>query len=147
MSIGAKIKETLAYDGKSVAWLSRETGIPATTLRSALSKEDGDNISVKMLYKISNALDVSLSDLSDGKYTFTDISEERKDFEAEYAQHIFNLCDYEYEPVTRKDNSTAYVISTKGKIHILGYDEFNDLVKGSKEAAAQYVRDALEKKE
>lgn len=139
--IGNKVKDELKKQGKSVAWLARETGIPATTLRSAFSK-DNDNISIEALRRIASALKVPMASLTMfPEYAGSDDS--AVEFEADYIFHLFSLCGYEFEPVQLKDG-TAYIINKK---IVLVDDEFHDLIKGAQKASVEYVKDALEKKE
>ena len=133
--IGNKVKEELKRQGKSVAWLARETEIPATTLRSTFSK-DNDNISIETLQSIASALKVPMASL-------TPEFQDAVKFEADYIFHLFSLCGYEFEPVQLKDG-TAYIINKK---IVLVDDEFHDLIKGAQKASVEYVKDALEKKE
>lgn len=62
MGIGKHIGEMLNEKGKSAAWLARETKIPATTIRTWISK-DSDSISFRALAIIARALDCHLIDL------------------------------------------------------------------------------------
>ena len=62
MAFGAIIKEELKLRGKSAAWLSRETGIPATTIRSLISR-DSWSINPSHWEKILKALDLTERDL------------------------------------------------------------------------------------
>ena len=62
MGIGSKIGALLKEQGRSAAWLSRETEIPATTLRSMISR-DSDRADIDALEKIASALGCSFVDL------------------------------------------------------------------------------------
>lgn len=146
MSIGKKVKEELKKQGKSVAWLARETGIPATTLRSAFSK-DRDNISIATMQKISKALGVTLNSLTDGKMSIADVAtSDSIDFESDYIIRLFALAGFDIEPLTLKDNSYAFHIYGNNKKALLTSEELHELVRGSKEAATQYVKDALKER-
>ena len=59
MAIGKLIKEELQARGKTVAWLARETGIPATTLRSTISRDS--SVKFDYLQRIQEALGVEFT--------------------------------------------------------------------------------------
>lgn len=146
LTIGERIQKQLKESNKSVAWLSRETGIPATTLRSAISR-GSDNISIDRIYRISNALDITMDELTNGRVTFSDlVGKDAINDEVHFIFNIFDLCGYQFEQIDLKDGCAYIIYNGKNKT-VLVDDEFHELIKGAKEAAAQYVRDALEKKE
>lgn len=62
MGIGGHIGELLKERNKSAAWLARETRIPATTIRTWISK-DKDSISFRQLAVIARVLNCSMQDL------------------------------------------------------------------------------------
>ena len=63
MGIGKEIKECLQVQGKTIRWLSNETGIAYSTLNSAINR-DSEKMQLEHLEKISKALNVSLTDLT-----------------------------------------------------------------------------------
>lgn len=147
MGTGARIKELLEKDGKSVAWLARETGIPATTLRSAISK-DRNNISISTMNKIAQALGVTVKSLTDGATSIGDAATtDIVDYESDYIFRLFDQVGYDVAPIKLKDNSIEYVVYGNDKKMFFSSKELHELIRGAKDAAAQYVRDALEKKE
>ena len=91
MSIGANIKKHLG-ENRSVAWLSRATGIPATTLRSAIVR-DSNNISRDKVYLISKALGVSMEDLTDGR--MLDLDYPFRDTTTPYSIDVSDMSDDE----------------------------------------------------
>jgi len=66
MGVGKNIGLRLGKDGKSAAWLSRQTGIPATTLRSIISKDTTP--SYEKIRTIADALGCSVVDLMPVEY-------------------------------------------------------------------------------
>ncbi len=65
MATGRKLKEMLTAKNMSAAELSRKTGIPATTIRSIITKDTTPKIDT--VYKIAAALECSVRDLIDAK--------------------------------------------------------------------------------
>ena len=64
MNITEKIHRLRIEKGWSVARLSRETGIPTVSLRVMLGRDDINNYNVKVLMKIAEVLDTSVSYLT-----------------------------------------------------------------------------------
>ena len=64
MNITEKIHRLRAEKGWSVARLSRETGIPTVSLRVMLSRDDSNNYNVKVLMKLAEVLETTVSYLT-----------------------------------------------------------------------------------
>ena len=68
MGIGNNLKTILEKYGKTTAWLSRETGIPASTLRSIISR-DSDSIGSYYVFAICETLKISMDELLGDYYS------------------------------------------------------------------------------
>lgn len=84
MAIGENIRQKLKAKGKSMVWLSEQTGIPASTIRSIVSRA-GWSISDVKLGKIADALGTDPAELVYGE-------EQRR----RATEHTCEFCYYEY---------------------------------------------------
>lgn len=62
MGIGKRIGEQLKKQNKTAAWLARQLEIPATTIRSMISR-DSNKMDIDFINDVVQALDCRLSDI------------------------------------------------------------------------------------
>lgn len=148
MGIGHNIKRELERQGKSVAWLARKTEIPATTLRSAISR-DSDNISEDKVYRISSALNVTMKDLTDGKMSYLELIN-MEDKANPWTFFLFMLDTYNLQykrlPVgDDKDGVThyAHIIYGDKEPIVMSEREFEELQRGMIKAASLFMLNTL----
>ena len=124
MGIGKNINDQLERKGMTVAQLSRETGIAATTVYSIIQR-DSDSVTVNTLQKVSEALGVEIWDLMgvdretarQNKNTLEEFANLYADSE-ERKEHEFQKEVYEQE---RKDMVNYYYSSIVPILKALGY--------------------------
>lgn len=143
-TLGELIKDELDRQGKSVAWLAKETGIPATTLRSTISRSS-NKVSAERIHKIALALNTTIDALTEGKVSFADLwGAGTVEFQADFI--INTICDagYNFEPIKLKDGQ-SYIIYNEDRKIILTSSEFHEIMRGSRRAASDYFKEAIEK--
>lgn len=91
MGIGNRIGELLKNQSRTAAWLSRETGIPATTLRSMISR-DSDRADIETIGKIAAALGCPVTELiSPQEYYSRGMAELQKELKKADEEYIDTL--------------------------------------------------------
>ena len=140
MGIGNKIGTLLKEQGRSAAWLSRETKIPATTLRSMISR-DSDRADIDTLEKVAKALGCSVLDLiskeafekaSDSdKVKISNMAFDAANDQINRASNICELAGYVWKWDSAKDG-LIHLIDKKTKTEYAVTDElFTAAVDGS----------------
>ena len=120
MAIGKEIRKELDRQGHSVAWLSKTSGIKATTLRSIISR-DSWNIQEDQLNTICVALGLKPHELLGVKTI--QLSEDNM------CSFVQLLLDGEFQ--VARDNST-FAISNKNKRVKISEKDLNDCISKTK---------------
>lgn len=155
MGIGKNINDQIEKKGITVAQLSRETGIAATTVYSIIQR-DSDSVAVNTLQKIAEALGVEIWDLigvdretarqnKNSLEEFADLyadDEERKEHEFQkevYEQEEKDMVDYYYSSIVPVLKNLGY----KSNYFVYNSEHSIILEKGGKEWEMAY-KDAKE---
>ncbi len=88
MGFGARLKEILAQKGKSIIWLSEQTGIPRNSLYT-ITKRDNTTPRLETIKKIAQALDVPITFLILEDNVLNEYIDEQAN--SHYTNHISNI--------------------------------------------------------
>ena len=150
MAIGKRIGEVLKAQDKTAAWLSRETGIPATTIRSAISR-DNSKFSYDSIKKICEALNISFSDLVPINY---DTFKARQKLNDDFFKKVcdMNFIKYEFldNPESPIGGNRTIVLTVEDKKYKLSEGQLflvvNDMFDASYEQLVEFLKDIPEEK-
>ena len=145
MGIGKSIGEKLKAQNKTAAWLSKKTGIPATTIRSMITNDsDPKTDNLKLM---ADALGCSIFELIGSDYinSYLDKAswEEKRileaaaykqaEWESNRADCICSAAGYKWVVnVASMNDGTAHIIDNKTDVeYSVAWDIFNAAVNGS----------------